>query len=106
MLPKGRSFSGVSILEEQAVVFLLAATLMHQAGKKIKERGDFFIFQAGNEGLQEGWFGESLQECREGPFIGLPIQAKADVFCVQVGGLYLAGVHGGFRNFWLKNDRI
>ena len=65
------------------MVLLFATMLMHQAGKKIKERGDFIFFQSRDEGLEESWFGESLQKCRQGKFIGFPVQAKADACCLQ-----------------------
>jgi hypothetical protein len=70
---------------------------MHQTGKKIKERGNFLLFQAGNEGLQKGGFGESLQKCSQGTLIGFPVQAKADGFRFQGGGGYFFCVHGGVR---------
>ena len=82
------------------MVFLFATMLMHQAGKKIKERGDFPFFQAGNKGLQEGWFGESLQKCRQGALVGFPVQAKADVFAFRgVGCIFWLFIwaSGNFR---------
>jgi hypothetical protein len=88
---------GTLILEEQTMVFMFVTMLMHQAGKKIKKRGDFLFFQPGDKGLQEGGIGEALQECFYGLLIGFPVEAKADFCRFSEGwGCIFAG-HGGLK---------